>query len=197
MKTLSEVEKKVLLFLCEQKELGHTQPNVAAICDGTGLGRQVVRRALRALVEKKLLGGGPPDLLEEVMGLLSEQDPNLKATDPGYAEHVILLASAISKADEAFLAEELGYDLEFVSIVGSRLRSSGVWDGDHLSEDSLKGWTSDGGGLNFYLDGAIATGDLVAAERDKNGERQWKMTEKGLVRGADLIKKIAKPDDEL
>src|SRR4051812_20158349 len=54
-------------------------------------------------------------------------DDKLKPTDSGYAEHVILIASALANANEEFLASELGYDKEFVATVGSRLRNAGIW----------------------------------------------------------------------
>jgi DNA-binding transcriptional ArsR family regulator len=183
---LPKDEEAILRFLYEKKD-AETRPSVADICASTGLSRQVARRAMRSLEEKGMISG-PPDLLKQTMAALNDQDKNFGPTDPGYAEHVILLASAISKADEQFLADELGYDIEFVSLVGSRLRSSGIWVGDHLSDESQKDWCEDGGGITFYLEGAVATGDLIAVERNDKGERQWKMTEGGLKRGANLIK---------
>ncbi len=179
-------EESVLKFLYENSEV-ETQPTVADICAGTKLTRQVVRESLRSLAEKGMISG-PPDLLQQTMAALKDQDKNFEPTDPGYAEHVILLASALSRANEQFLAEELGYDIEFVSLVGSRLRSSGIWVGDHLNDESRKEWCDDGGATIFYLEGAVATGDLVVVERNADGERQWKMTEGGLKRGANLIK---------
>ena len=193
MQLPSEIENKVLLFLCEQNKAGHTQPNVAAICDGLGLTRQVVRRTLRSLSEKGMVSG-PPDLLKQTMEALKSQDPKFTATNPGYAEHVVLMASAISKADETFLAEELDYDFEFVSLVGARLRAAGTWNNDHLDDNIREEWCREDGGISFYLDGAIATGNLMMVGRSADGGRHFKMTESGLADAAELIKRGGLPD---
>ena len=135
------------------------------------------------------MAGNSTPLLIAVMEKLRGIDPKFPPTDAGYAEHVLLLASAREGAKEEHLARELGYDLEFVKTVGSRLRNSGVWIGDQLSEEALKEWQTHG--TAFFVDGAVATGDLVVIGRSKDG-RQFQTTDAGLARGAALIKEMAK-----
>lgn len=189
---LSKSEEVVLRFLYEKRdEPNEGVRNVEAICAATGLSTQTVRQALRSLREQKMIEG-PPDLLAQVTAALHNWD--YTPTSPGFAERVILLASAIGKADENFLSEELGFDLEFVNLVGARLRNSGIWDGEQLSDVSRKDWCSENGGATFELDALVAAGDLVVAGRDANGDRRWQMTKSGEKRAADLIKRMTDDD---
>jgi len=171
----SKIEDRVLVFLFENKDSDEPQ-NIEAIVRGTGLSADVVRQALTSLSEAGLVGG-PPSLLKLAMDSLKEMDEKFTPISGGYAEHIILVASILAKADEQYLAAELGYDPEMVALVGSRLRSSGIWDGDQVSEAHMKLYTEDGGGTAFFLDGAVARGDLQIVARTP--EVQYQMTDSG------------------
>src|SRR3954471_11217769 len=121
---LTADEKKVLTFLYEARN-GDNEIPAQDIIEGTGLSAEATKKALRSLREIGYIGGSAADLLANSMEALKEMDPDFEPTKRGYAEHIILMASAISQADESFLARELAYDPEFVGLVGSRLRNAG------------------------------------------------------------------------
>lgn len=182
-------ERRVLDFLFRNKE---QQPDLDAIRSGTGLAHREARRALRGLVRRNYIGSPNRDVVDVATEFLAAVDPGLKPTSAGYSEHLILAASAVSKADEPFLAAELDFDDEFVSLVGSRLRSSGVWKDSKVSDEHFTEWGGEYGGIAFLGDGAVATGDIVIVGKDENGGGfLMQMTESGKVRGANLIKRIA------
>lgn len=174
----SKIEDKVLVFLFENKD-SDAPSDVEAIMKGTGLSADDVRQALTSLSEAGLIVG-PPSLLNRAMECLKEMDEKLTPISDGYAEHIILAASILAKADEKYLAAELSYDSETVALVGSRLRSSGIWDGEQVNEHHLKAYTEDGGGTAFFLDGAVARGDLQIVARTP--EPQYQMTASGIRR---------------
>lgn len=132
-----------------------------------------------------------PNILTEIMEGLRAIDPKFKPTDAGYSEYVVLLASFTEGADDDHLAKVLGYDIDFVKTVGARLRASGIWTADELSKDSKDAWFKDGGDTAFFLDGAVATGDLVVVSGGNGLERQFKMTDSGLAAGAKLMKQMS------
>lgn len=181
---LNTDERLVFEFLFRHKDVD--APSITDICEGTGLTKLNARRILYSLQERRLVGG-PPSLLGQTMAMLKNLDKNFEPTDAGYNEHVILLASAFTAANESTLAEELGFDVEFVATVGSRLRSSGIWSGDALDEKHRVAWEKDA--IAFYCDGAIATGDLMIVGKNANGEAQYQMTPGGMSRAATLFKK--------
>lgn len=183
---LSKSQESVLRFLYEHKD--DEDISTARIVAGTGLRPDEVVQALATLQEAGMVGG-PPSLLKRTMDALKEMDDNLAPTDAGYAEHIVLLASAIEKGDETFLAAELGYDKDFVATVGSRLRSAGIWTADGLSDASLQRWKTENGGMAFWCDGAVATGSLKVAGTTQDGKPQYQMTERGMSDAAKLIKK--------
>lgn len=150
-------QDRVLVFLYERRDQSEA-PSIDEIAKGTSLSENVVRTVLVELEELGMVKG-PPSLLKEAMSTLKEIDPNFESTAAGYAEHIILIASALSKADETFLASRLGYDLEFVETVGSRLRAAGMWSKDRIPEHVTKGWVKEP--IKFFLSGAIAKGDLM------------------------------------
>jgi hypothetical protein len=103
---------------------------------------------------------------------------------------MILLASGFSgKADESFLAKELSFDKEFVSLVGSRLRSAGIWAGDKIADERPKLWAD--AAMAFFLDGAVATGDLMIVGGTPDN-RQYQMTPTGKTVVANLKKRHGK-----
>jgi Iron dependent repressor, N-terminal DNA binding domain len=178
----TKTQDKVLLALYERKDDAEA-PSIKQIAQATGLSEATVRQTLQELEENGMVQG-PPNLLNEAMQALKDMDENLAPTDSGYAEHIILIASLIAKADEPFLADRLGYDPEFVAMVGSRLRASGIWKGDHVSDYSREKWMGKDGGLLFFLDAAVATGSLM-----KPDDQHYQMTPGGLHSVAALIKK--------
>lgn len=175
MGKVSKIADAVLLYLYENKE-SETASDVAAIIQGTGLPADDVRQALTELQEAGLIGG-PPSLLKLAMDALKDMDEKFTSVSAGYAEHIILVASILAKADERYLTAELGYDPEIVALVGSRLRSSGVWEGDQVNPSHLRYYTEEGGGTAFLLDGAVARGDLQIVGRTPGP--QYQMTEGG------------------
>lgn len=185
---LTKVEEQVLMALYERRERDGSTPTDELIA-ATGLSRGEVVAALASLKEQKMIGGGPPSLADTASELLQEMDSGLTPTKPGYAEHVILAASLLAKADEGYLAAELGYDPEFVSTVGSRLRTGGVWTGDGVNEVHKTIWMeSENGGIDFFLCGAVATGDLMIVGHGPAGP-MYQMTEGGKTKVENLLKK--------
>lgn len=180
-KKLSKHEDAVLLFLYEQKD--KTPPSTEEIVAATRLSRTVVKGALETLREKGMISG-PPRFADEVAAVLHQIEPNLKPTDTGYAEHTLMLASLYAGADESRLAEALGYDREFVGVVGSRLRSGGIWAGNELAPGKREEWEADA--IAFWLDGAVAMGTLNVIGSGK--DRRFQMTESGLKDAAKLIR---------
>ena len=132
------------------------------------------------------------DLLTDATRALREIDPGLSPVSPGYAEAIVLLASYLTdgcenaKTDDQ-LAALLGFDVEFVRTVGSRLRSSGVWNKDGLTAEARASWDD---GTIFWLDVNIARGDMQVVGGEP-GNRQYQLTESGLRAAADLVKKIS------
>jgi hypothetical protein len=183
---LSAEQDKVVVALYD----GYSDPK--KIAQQTCLSVQGVRKVLSELQELGLCEG-PASLLDDCAKALKEMDENLSPVDSGYAEHVLLIASALTTANEKFLAAELGYDKEFVLTVGGRLRSAGIWVKNKLDEEVRKSWTDENGGIAFWVDGAVACGNLKVVS-GKGKDRKYQMTESGLKKGADLIKKTNNTD---
>lgn len=175
MDRVSKNADAVLLYLYENRE-SETSLDTEAIIKGTGLAADDVRQALTELSEAGLIRG-PPSLLTMSMNSLKEMDEKFTPVSAGYAEHIILVASILARANEKYLAAELGYDPETVALVGSRLRSSGVWEGDQVNPSHLKTYAEEMGGTAFFLDGAVARGDLQIVGRTP--KPQYQMTDSG------------------
>ncbi len=184
-KSLTANQRKVLVFLFEQKD-HEKESSLNEIADGTGLNESACSEALRELQEAGYIGGSAMDLLASSMDALKELDPEFNPTSRGYAEHIILIASAISQANESFLASQLSYDPEFVGLVGSRLRNAGIWKENSLAPARFKEWEKSG--ISFFLDGAVATGDLMVVGFE-NGEPQCQMTSGGKSHVEKLLKR--------
>lgn len=187
---ITKHERAVLEFLFRHKD---ETPPFNAIRSGTGLSHRETRRALRGLKQGRYIDG-PKDVIDAATEFLAAVDIDFKPTASGYSEHLILAASAISKADESFLAAELDFDDDFVALVGSRLRNSGVWDGPNVSDGHMKEWChEEQGGVAFLADGAVATGDIMIVGKDENGGGYlMQMTESGKTHAANIIKRASR-----
>lgn len=177
---LTQSQETVLRYLFEHKG---DEPSKEDIATGTRLSIDVVASTLNELQEFGMVSG-TRTLLDEATEALGAADDNLKPTVRGYPEHLLLIASALSKADEKFLARELHYDLEFVNVVGARLRASGIWVNSQLSDARRSAWDD---AVAFFLDGAVASGDLMVVGGPSD-DPQYQMTEQGKTRAANLIK---------
>lgn len=177
---LSPEQEKVLIALHD----GYTDPEKLAkqVC----LSVPAIKKALSELQELGMVNG-PKGLLDDCVEALKEMDDKLSPVDEGYSEHILLIASALSNANEEFLASELGYDKEFVSTVASRLKNAGIWVNGNLADDVRQSWMEDD--ISFFSDGSVACGFLEVV-RGKGKDRRYKLTESGLKKGADLIKKM-------
>lgn len=174
-KKLTKNEERVLRYLYEHRDDGR-ESLLSEIAIGCKLSENATIAAIRTLREAGYIGGSASDLLGDSMSALKEMDPELKSTSRGYAETIILFASAKSKADEAFLATELSYDPEFVALVGSRLRSAGIWKNDEVTSLHLERWGESS--ISFFLDASVAIGDLmIVSEHDT--DPQYQMTASG------------------
>lgn len=181
---LTKSQDRVLCVLYEQRD-ARSPPNIEQIAKGAGLSEAATRRVLVELRELGMVAG-PPSLCEQVEEALKELDPKIQPTSPGFQECVIVVASAFADANEKSLAAELGYDQEFVSTVGSRLRAAGIWSGDTLHPDRREAWLADSAAL--LLDMNVATGDLmVVGGTVKNP--QYQTTKQGDVAAATRIKR--------
>lgn len=101
------------------------------------------------------------------MSALKEMDENLKSTDDGYVALAVMVASSIAKAEEEFLASELGYDKEFVFVIGKRLRDAKIWKDDQVDPEVHKQWMNNP--VLFWID----AGNMIVV-------RKYKLTERGL-----------------
>lgn len=179
-------EEKILLYMFEHKEEGEL--SIEKIASFTGLDVAEVQERLQLMQETGLVSG-PEPLLSRSMRCLKEIDVKFEATAKGYSEHIILIASALEKADEEFLARELGYDTEFVSIVGSRLRTAGIWRGNAVEENHYQNWLKDG--FAFFIDGAVATGDMMIVGGTRDNPN-YQMTPGGKSEVAKIIDDMGK-----
>ncbi len=118
-------------------------------------------------------------LLNEVMDAMKQFDPNMAPNSDGYAEAVIMLAALTVGADEAKLAAGLGYDPEFVALVGNRLRNARIWADAGTDEAFFNRWTGPDGGLAFLCDVNVASGRMIVAHLGEDGEPQYSITESG------------------
>ena len=177
------MEDTVLRFMFENKA---KKLEIGDVVSGVGLPESDIRIAMISLRKKGMIEG-PALLIERVTEALKG---DIEPTAQGYAEHIILLASAMGgSADETFLAKELSFDKEFVGLVGSRLRSAGIWNGDKLSDERMKLWANDA--LTFFLDAAVATGNLMVVGGSPDN-REYQMTDTGKTTAANLVKRIDK-----
>lgn len=163
-------------------------PTVETISRECKLSVANTRRVLAELVELGMISG-PPSLLESTQAALHNLDDKLKPTASGYAEAVLMLAAVSTKADDAFLAEELGYDKDFAALVGSRLRSAGIWIDNKVNPGRVAEWEKDG--IAFWLDHAVACGNLMVVGRNDGGDPLYQMTESGMNDAAELIERMS------
>jgi DNA-binding Lrp family transcriptional regulator len=180
----TDTEKRVLVFLYEKKDAGR-EITFDEIVAGTGLSPRQARIAIRSLTDDGLIGGNGPDLLRSATETLAKMQPDLSPAARGYAENVVLVASVLAKADEAFLAEELSYDSEFVALVGSRLRTSGIWKGESVNERHLNAWKEDP--TAYLMDCAVAVGDLMVVGENDEKQLLYRMTSGGQVHVKNLM----------
>ncbi|GEP12597.1 hypothetical protein [Methylobacterium gnaphalii] len=118
-------------------------------------------------------------LLEDLTELVAEIDPALTPLANGYSEAVILLASLSVGADEEQIAAALEFDQTFVRVVGKRLREAGIWLGKReVCHARTEAWTSEGGGVAFAMDLAVALGDMETAGI-QDDELTSRLTEQG------------------
>jgi hypothetical protein len=123
---------------------------------------KLVRRCGTRVVENRH-NGHQSGRLSELVGeadyraiLLAHLAPHGLDDAPVTDEAMILLASGDLEANEAIIAEKLGLCSEFVSVVGRRLRASGIWVGDCVAH--IDRW--DQCLMIFMLDVFVATGQL-------------------------------------
>ena len=80
------------------------------------------------------------------------------------------------KANEDFLAEQLGYDRDFVGLVGSRLRAAGAWTNKQFDQGFITKLETHKVTLNLFS--AIAGGDVMVVGGSKE-ESIFELTPKG------------------
>lgn len=142
------------------------------------------KRALKAQLERDKMN----QIQAEIFGEVEKIDPNLKRTDPHFMHHAILLSCLRCGPDEALIAKVLEYDREFVEQVGSRLRTSGIWNGDCIATNHFEAWRDpEMGGVSFGMDAAVAAGDMIVVRVD-GGEPKYSLTPAGLSRVKKLMK---------
>lgn len=179
----TEKENKVLVALSEVESA-----DTDKIVSQTKLSESDVIAAIESLKQKGFIEG-PPSLHERVAAELKNIDPDLKCTDKAYSEAIILLASALTKADEKWLSDNLGFDHEFVNLVGNRLRNCRVWVGDAVNLEVLKAWQEQP--VSFFIDVNVASGTFVTTGTGES--RQISLTESGQRDADNLLKGMKKP----
>jgi hypothetical protein len=162
MAKLTKRQTKILQYLYDHKSGSGLPENIAK---ALGFSERDVRSDIRVLQEMNFVSG-PPSLLSHCEKTLADLDDKLDATAPEYPAYVVLIASLLSRADEDHLAAELGYDREFVGLVGSRLRNAKIWHDDEVPEVVLSRWKGEGGGIAVWLDMGVAAGTMVCADGD-------------------------------
>jgi hypothetical protein len=167
MAKLTKRQTKVLQYLYDHKADSVEPEHIAK---STGLSERDVRADIRVLQEMNFVSG-PASLLSRCEQLLAKQDDKIDATSPEYPAYITLLASVISRADEEYLATELGYDREFCATVGSRLRNSKIWRDDEVPAVVLDRWQGKDGGIAFWLDMSVAAGMMECADGDAEQPR--------------------------
>lgn len=132
-------------------------------------------------------------LTDWVHGLLQELDSKLSPVgDTGYAEAAVMF-SAIPEdigANEKTIANELGYDPEFVALVGNRLRRSGIWSGRTVDPRAMRRWEDENGGIAMMCDMNVARGDFMVTSYEGD-EPRYKNTEAGERRVRQLLGRSA------
>jgi hypothetical protein len=99
-----------------------------------------------------------------VVDVLRELDPKLLPTSDGYSEASILAASYVAGADEATIASALGFDREFVDIVGNRLRTAKIWQGAAVNARAKARWNEEP--ISMLIDVNVARGSMIIASYD-------------------------------
>lgn len=117
---------------------------------------------------------------DKLSAVLTAMDENFTPLSDGWAGAMILLASYEMGADEFLIADALGYDSEFVSLVGNRLRNSKIWTKRRLSSRASKRYDGEDGGIAFFLDINVANGSMkIGSYRKEDGEPMYSMTDSG------------------
>lgn len=180
---LSRDQARVLEYLHEHRD---TEPTTAEIASKIGIAD--VRRVLAELKELGLVNG-PASLLERCVAMLRDfGDMAPEPTASSYSTVIVMLAALLVGADEATIASELGYDLEFVRLTGARLRNAAIWSGDQITDDARKRW--DESAVSFWLDAGIGEGLLeLAPGKAADGQRLMQLTESGRRFAAALVKR--------
>lgn len=120
------------------------------------------------------------EMLDRITALIGDLDPNMTATSRGFGEAAVLLSALDIGADENRIVEALGFDPEFVGLVGSRLRAAGIWRDHDISPRHWEAWQDEtSGGTAFWMDHGVATGALAIVEGGGRSERQYTMTADG------------------
>jgi hypothetical protein len=125
---------------------------------------------------------------DTVRASILNADPKLKETSMDFMHQAILLASIPLGANESEIAEELGFDLEFVETVGARLRNAGIWTKRILDQRHWQMWDDkDGGSVSFLLDAGVAAGDMEFRGW-KNGEAFYRLSKAGHKRVEKMLR---------
>ncbi len=132
--------------------------------------------------------------VQKIERAIIELDPNLKRTDTTFMDAMIVLAAVSQGANETDLAKFLSFDPEFVALVGSRLRGSGVWLKEETSKEHFEAWQHpQTGGIAFWLDVAVGAGEMICSGRDQDGTR-YEMTDSGRRKVEAIISQSDEPE---
>lgn len=122
------------------------------------------------------------ELAFKVRKVLAQMDETMVPTSSSYAEAAVLLASLIVGASEDDIASGLGYDRQFVDIVGNRLRNAKIWMAGEVDPRAVARWESENGGVAFFCDVNVALGQFAVVSYGDDGEPAYSMTEGGKKR---------------
>lgn len=128
------------------------------------------------------------ELAFKVRKALAQMDENMVPTSSSYAEAAVLLASFIVGASEDEIASGLGYDRQFVDIVGNRLRNAKIWMAGEVDPRARARWESEGGAVAFSCDVNVALGQFVVVSYGADGEPAYTMTESGKKRVETMLR---------
>lgn len=119
---------------------------------------------------------------------LAEMDPQLQETDPTWSVAAILLCAMNKQlsADEGRIAHALEMDDDFVRLVGSRFRSSGIWQDDRVALEHQ--YHEKEGGITFWMHCSVGLGNMIRHDDD-----MFSMTEQGK---RDALRRIGRATDK-
>ena len=183
MPNITRRQRRVLQFLADNKkavEIGH-------IARALHLSERDVAVDIRVLQEQNFVDG-PPSLLSRCHKLLADMG-EVDLCAPDYPAGIVLIASVITRrANEEYLADELGYDFEFVGAVGARLRNAKLWHDAEVPEAVCERWLGEEGVAAFLLDFNVASGAMECLEGDTINPR-YRMTPEGKRRVERMMRK--------